>query len=89
LVIATSRYGSPLTEIAEKLAEKWEKANSVLVAFGAPSQGLADIIRREGFSLSDVADFVVNTIPMQGTETVRTEEALLASLGSIRCVLET
>jgi predicted SPOUT superfamily RNA methylase MTH1 len=38
--------------------------------------------------LSDVADFVVNTIPMQGTETVRTEEALLASLGSIRCVLE-
>lgn len=65
LVIATSRYGSPLTEIAEKLAEKWEKANSVLVAFGAPSQGLADIIRREGFSLSDVADFVVNTIPMQ------------------------
>jgi predicted SPOUT superfamily RNA methylase MTH1 len=25
-------------------------------------------------------DFVVNTVPEQGTETVRTEEALLASL---------
>jgi predicted SPOUT superfamily RNA methylase MTH1 len=25
-------------------------------------------------------DFVVNTIPAQGTETVRTEEALLATL---------
>jgi predicted SPOUT superfamily RNA methylase MTH1 len=25
-------------------------------------------------------DFVVNTVPMQGTETIRTEEALVASL---------
>ncbi|MEM2081776.1 MAG: putative RNA uridine N3 methyltransferase [Candidatus Bathyarchaeia archaeon] len=31
-------------------------------------------------NLDDTADFVVNTIPEQGTETVRTEEALLATL---------
>lgn len=89
LVVATSKYGSPLAEIAEKLVEKWERANSVLVAFGAPSQGLAEIVHHEGLSLSDIADFVVNAIPMQGTETVRTEEALLASLAAISCAFET
>jgi predicted SPOUT superfamily RNA methylase MTH1 len=88
LVIATSRYGSPLAEIADQLSEQWKRANAVLVAFGAPSQGLAEIIAHEGLSLSNVADFAVNTIPLQGTETVRTEEAILASLAAISCALE-
>jgi predicted SPOUT superfamily RNA methylase MTH1 len=50
------------------------------VAFGAPSQGLYEIVKNEGFNLDDVVDFVVNMVPAQGTETIRTEEALIASL---------
>jgi hypothetical protein len=80
LTIATSKYGVPFADVAEKIAEKWRKANNILVAFGAPTQGLYETVRYEGFNLEDVADFVVNTIPMQGTETVRTEEAFIASL---------
>jgi len=38
--------------------------------------------------LDDIADFVVNTIPNQGTETVRTEEAILASLATLKVVAE-
>jgi len=80
LTIATSRYGVPFADVAEKIAEKWKKAETILIAFGAPAQGLYEILRHEGLNLEDFADFVVNTIPMQGTETVRTEEALFASL---------
>jgi hypothetical protein len=80
LTIATSKYGVPFADVAEKIAEKWRKANNILVAFGAPTQGLYETVRYEGFNLEDIADFVVNTIPMQGTETVRTEEAFIASL---------
>jgi hypothetical protein len=50
------------------------------LAFGAPALGLNEIVAREGLRLEDIVDFVVNTIPLQGTETVRTEEALIASL---------
>jgi hypothetical protein len=32
-------------------------------------------------------DFVVNTVPTQGTETVRTEEALIASLAVFNVIL--
>jgi hypothetical protein len=80
LTIATSKYGTPFTEIVGKMVEKWEKASMILVAFGAPTHGLNEIAREEGLSLVDIVDFVVNTIPEQGTETVRTEEALIASL---------
>jgi predicted SPOUT superfamily RNA methylase MTH1 len=80
LTIATSRKGAKLADIAEEMGKRWRKAKSVLIGFGAPTRGLYEIARDEGASLNDLVDFVVNTIPAQGTETVRTEEALLASL---------
>ena len=79
-MVATSKMGSPLAEVSGKLAKRWRKACKVLVAFGAPAMGLHEIAAREKLKLDEVADFVVNTIPCQGTETVRTEEALYASL---------
>jgi predicted SPOUT superfamily RNA methylase MTH1 len=80
LTIATSKIGAKFADNAVKIAEKWEKANKILVGFGAPTRGLHEIVRDEGANLDSLVDFVVNTIPAQGTETVRTEEALLASL---------
>jgi hypothetical protein len=80
LTVATSKRGVPFVNVAEKISEKWKKADTILVAFGAPSQGLYEIVKNEGFNLDDVVDFVVNAVPIQGTETVRTEEALFASL---------
>jgi predicted SPOUT superfamily RNA methylase MTH1 len=80
LTIATSKFGTIFADVAEKIGEKWKKASSILVSFGAPTRGLFEIARDEGANLNDVVDFVVNMLPEQGTETVRTEEALLAAL---------
>jgi predicted SPOUT superfamily RNA methylase MTH1 len=80
LIVATSKYGVPFVDIVEEMAEKWKKADNILVVFGAPTQGLYELFRNEGISLDDVVDFVVNMVPTQGTETIRTEEALFASL---------
>jgi len=83
LAIATSRYGAPLVDVAEQISKRRKRANTILVAFGAPTQGLNEIVKYEGLRLDEIVDFVVNTIPMQGTETVRTEEALIASLAAL------
>ena len=80
LTIATSRYGAPFTDVAQRIDQDWKATYTILVAFGAPAKGLNEIAKQEGLKLEDIADFVVNTIPKQGTETVRTEEALIASL---------
>jgi predicted SPOUT superfamily RNA methylase MTH1 len=80
VTIATSKYGLPFAQVAGQIVEEWVRASRVLLAFGAPALGLNEIVAREGLRLEDIVDFVVNTIPSQGTETVRTEEALFASL---------
>jgi predicted SPOUT superfamily RNA methylase MTH1 len=82
LKIATSKNGSPFIDVIDYIRGKWRSANSILIVFGAPSRGLKEIVREEGLSLLDLVDFVVNTVPEQGTETVRTEEAIVASLAA-------
>lgn len=79
-VIATSRLGKPLSAVAGEIqaAMTWEKHISVL--FGSPSEGLHEILAREGARPEDLSDLVVNTIPEQGTATVRTEEAVAITL---------
>jgi hypothetical protein len=80
LVIATSRLGTPFANIKDAILTRWKNAHQVLVAFGAPARGLYDIVRLENIVLDQIANFVVNMIPSQGTETARTEEAVYASL---------
>jgi predicted SPOUT superfamily RNA methylase MTH1 len=80
LTIATAKLGTKFAAITGEIAKKWGQSNHVLVAFGPPSRGLHEIAKAEGAKLERIVDFVVNTIPEQGTATVRTEEALLATL---------
>lgn len=80
LKIVTARVGDNFTDVANKIEHRWMSSHHVLVAFGAPSRGLHEIVADEASRLTDLAHFVVNTIPNQGTVTVRTEEALLATL---------
>jgi len=85
LIIATSKNGVLVNDVADKMTDKWRVAKTVLLGFGAPTRGLYEIAESASFSLDDVADFVVNTVPRQGTVTVRTEEALIASLSVLNC----
>jgi predicted SPOUT superfamily RNA methylase MTH1 len=80
LIVATSRLGIPLAKAREEIVKHWKNAYRMLIAFGAPTQGLYEIVKHENLALEDVADFVVNTVPAQGTETVRTEEAIFVTL---------
>ncbi|MEM1581780.1 MAG: RNA methyltransferase [Candidatus Bathyarchaeia archaeon] len=88
LVIATSRRGEPFMNVKDAILSRWRIAKRVLIAFGSPTQGLQEIVRQEGLELSDLADFIVNTIPKQATETVRTEEALYATLAILNLLTE-
>ncbi len=87
MVIATSRRGDPIMEIADKLLDRWKRSRRVLVAFGSPTQGLQEIVRQEGIQLERAADFIVNTVPNQGVKTVRTEEALYTTLAILNALV--
>jgi methyltransferase len=88
LTIATSKLAPRFQEAVGALASKWYKAGNVLVLFGAPTRGLFEIAKDEGADLEALVDFVLNTVPDQGTETVRTEEAVLATLAILNVQFE-
>ncbi|MFD1633906.1 putative RNA uridine N3 methyltransferase [Haloplanus ruber] len=89
--IAASRHGTVLS--VDRLADIVGRSGDMTVAFGAPGRGLPAIL---DVSVEDVAqagdsdvepgpgfDLWLNTIPRQGSETVRTEEAMFASLAPL------
>jgi methyltransferase len=80
LKIATARIGDAFSKVLRPMGERWVASSNVLVAFGAPTRGLHEIVEDERLRINNLVDFVVNTVPNQGTATVRAEEALLATL---------
>ncbi len=86
LVIATSKHGKPFLETSEELMNRWKTSRRVLVAFGAPTRGLYEIVKQENLNLDAIADFVVNIFPRQEVETVRTEEAVFVTLGILNAI---
>jgi len=80
LTLATSRHASPYDQVESQIRARWREARSILVAFGSPRRGIGELLEREKLEVQGVFRFAVNTIPDQGCETVRTEEAIHASL---------
>ncbi len=89
--IATSRHGrtASLSALAD-LAGRTGDGENMTVAFGSPERGLPEILDIPVEAVAESGDGVVepdpgfdlwlNTIPNQGSEVVRTEEAMFASL---------
>src|SRR2546428_13350307 len=88
LTISTSRKGMDVREITPNLAKRWRSASHPLIVLGSPNDGVPEILARSGMSVSDAMDFNVNTIPDQGVETVRTEEALWSALAVLNVLEE-
>lgn len=82
-VLATSVQGEPIRVKIETLRDRLRASARCLILFGSPAEGLSEILRREGRSLDELAGMNLNFIPEQGTETVRTEEALYSTLSII------
>ena len=84
LKIATSRLGTPVADELPRLRSSLQRVEGVKLIFGSPSRGLFDIL---GPDLPRKVDFVVNFFPEQQVETVRTEEAVLVSLGVVSLLI--
>ncbi len=87
-VIATSKKGGAM-DIENLRAKSNSVCNKgILIVFGSPSEGLFELAEREGEKLISLVDEVVNTIPGQGTLTVRVEEAIAATLAILNLFLD-
>jgi hypothetical protein len=88
VVVAASRLGERVDTVLEQMRTSMTGASSVLLAFGSPKRGLHEIIAQEGTKLNAVATYIVNFVPHQGTQTVRTEEAVYSALALLNTICE-
>ena len=75
LVVETTRYGDYIDSIFDELKHKVDECNSIAILFGGPYSTIQEDVSGGNWDL-----LKLNTIPNQGTETVRTEEAVVATL---------
>ncbi|WP_409199565.1 putative RNA uridine N3 methyltransferase [Methanobrevibacter sp. DSM 116169] len=82
-VILTTKYGKSINSIFDELYNKVNNSKSIAILFGGPYSSINEDIASSNWDLCKV-----NTIPSQGTETVRTEEAVIATLSMINLMLD-
>lgn len=83
LVLATSRLAPTISSIWNEVGEKIKQSKHVAILFGGPYSGL------DGSVESSYWDTIsINTIPEQGTKTVRTEEAIYSTLSLLNLLFE-
>ena len=78
--IALSRHAPPYNKLEGEIKSTVAGTKSLLTIFGGPRHGVSELLSKEKGPLKEHIDFWVNTVPQQGTETVRLEEAILTSL---------
>lgn len=88
LTIGTSRLGDPYSEVKTRLEADWAEAEKTLIVFGSYKEGVGVMIEREGRRPEEVFNYMINTIPGQGTATVRTEEAVMSTLAILNTIKE-
>ncbi|RBQ22530.1 hypothetical protein ALNOE001_18690 [Candidatus Methanobinarius endosymbioticus] len=82
LVVETTRYADTINSIFNEFEDKLNNSDKVAIVFGGPYSSINEAL--DGFSWDLVK---VNTVPSQGTETVRTEEAVVSTLSIINMLL--
>ena len=75
LVVETTRYGDYINSIFDELKPKLDESKSIAILFGGPYSSIQEDVSNPNWDL-----FKINTLPGQGTETLRSEEAVVATL---------
>ncbi|MEZ0289528.1 MAG: putative RNA uridine N3 methyltransferase [Sulfolobales archaeon] len=80
LVVVSTRKGSYLTQDLWNSILRDLKNRDLSIVFGSPDKDPDEIAEIEGWDLSRIAEYQVNTAPLQGVRSIRTYEALFITL---------
>jgi len=86
-LIFTAKEGSPIEDRWSQLYRILKKPGKILMIFGSPYRGLYEILSDEKSHPSEFNGVVLNMVPKQGVQTIRTEEAILICLGILNLLL--
>ncbi|MEM1541725.1 MAG: RNA methyltransferase [Ignisphaera sp.] len=88
LIIVASKKGKPLYYLENYIVDDFRNKHNVLVVFGGPYLDVDEIAINEGIDIDKYANYIVNFVPRQGVENIRTEEAIVATLSILNYIKE-
>lgn len=81
-VILTTRNGEPINSIFDELKDKVNTSKNTAILFGGPFTSIDNEVLNYSAEICKL-----NSVPSQGTETIRSEEAILATLSIINIMV--
>ena len=93
LLIEFTKEGDVITSRSRTIIDFLSKSRTICTFFGSSEKDFNELLREQGMELSSLASNLgstllkLNTAPMQGVRTIRTEEALYISLALLNAVL--
>jgi len=86
LVIFTSKKGKIIKKVWKELIKLQERYKNLMLIFGSPKRGIFEILSDEGLDPFRLSKYTLNIIPNQKVDTIRIEEAFLASLAVLNII---
>ncbi len=87
-VIGASKKGLMLYRIESELGHALISTEKILLLFGGPKLDIDEIALNEGINIGRYCHYIVNFVPRQGVESIRTEEAIFIVLSLINYIKE-
>jgi methyltransferase len=83
--VITSKNGRSISLIQDLLVESLNNSSELVVIFGSPRTGVLEAVSKNDGIMLD-SSLTINMFPLQGTDTVRLEEAIMGSLAIINSI---
>jgi predicted SPOUT superfamily RNA methylase MTH1 len=88
IIIGASKKGAMIYMIENELKQIFMRVDKTLVLFGGPRLDIDEVASNEGFNINEYCHYIVNFVPRQGVESIRTEEAVYIVLSLINYIKE-
>lgn len=88
LIVIASKKGKPVYENEKNFASDMINKEKIVLIFGSPYLDVDEIASEEQIDITAHSNYIINFIPRQGVENVRTEEAIIAVLSIINYLKE-
>lgn len=88
MIVGASKKGVMLYRIENELARTLVGAERLLLLFGGPRSDIDEIASNGGIDIKRYCRYIVNFVPRQGVESIRTEEAVFIVLSLVNYIKE-
>ncbi|MDK6029037.1 RNA methyltransferase [Ignisphaera sp. 4213-co] len=88
LIVCASKKGNMIYDVEDNISKDFKTCEKVNVLFGGPKLDIDEIARESNIDINKYCNYIINFVPRQGVESIRTEEAIFIVLAILNYLKE-